>query len=321
MITEILKYIILKKKSVFNQIIKKNVVNSRSTSVLLETSTNFAELNSFEFCSNLAQACRIEFISNQNQTNYRLTTRAESRQLITRLNIASMFVAIFYHLNNRLHRCQNVQCFSLIIFIIIEKLARRAKIKTVCSKLNALTKLTMNQVLEKFLKKFHDLKKVFDRSKVFQLSSYKFYDHKIELKNSQSQMSKNRIYQMLISKLMKTKKYLEKNFKKKFISFNTAFYASSIFFIVKFNESLHFCVDYRKLNAIIKKNQYSIFLIEETLIRVMNCKYLIKLNIIVVFNKLRMHSNNENLIIFVIFMKVYKYHVLSFDLMNKSASY
>ena len=232
-----------------------------------------------------------------------------------------MSAAIFYRLNNRVHRRQNVQCFFLIIFIIIEKLARRAKIKTTCSELNTLTKLTMNQVLEKLFKEFHDLKEVFDRSKVFQLPSHRPYDHKIELKSSQSQMSKSRVYQMSISKLMKTKKYLKENFKKKFINLNIAFYVSSILFAAKFNESLRFCVDYRKLNVIIKRNRYSISFIEETLVRVINCKYLTKLNIIVVFNKLRMHSNNENLIIFVIFMKVYKYHVLSFDLTNEPASY
>ena len=143
-ITETLKYIILKKWSVFNQIIKGSVVDSRSISALLEASTNFVELNSFESCSDLAQACRVEFVSNQNQTSHRLTIRAESRQLITRLNIVPMFVAVFYRLSNRVHHCQNVQCFFLIIFIIIEKLARRAKIKTACSEFNALTELTMN---------------------------------------------------------------------------------------------------------------------------------------------------------------------------------
>ena len=134
-------------------------------------------------------------------------------------------------------------------------------------------------------------------------------------------MSKSRVYQMSTLKLMKIKKYLKENFKKRFINFSTAFYISSILFAAKFNESFRFCVDYRKLNVIIKKNRYSIFFIEETLVRVMNCKYLTKLNIIAVFNKLRMHSNNENLIIFVTFMRVYKYHVLSFDLTNESASY
>ena len=184
-ITETFKYIILKKKSVFNQVIKENAVDSRSTSALLETSTNSAELNSFESRSDLAQTCRVESVSNQNQTNYRLATRAEPRQLTIYLNIASMFAAAFYRLSNWAHRRQNVQCFSLIIFIIIEELARRAKTKTACSKFNALTKLMMNQVLEKLLKEFHDLKETFDRSKAFQLSSHRFYDHKIELKDSQ----------------------------------------------------------------------------------------------------------------------------------------
>ena len=179
----------------------------------------------------------------------------------------------------------------------------------------------MNQVLEKLFKEFHDLKEAFDRSKAFQLSPHRLYDHKIELKDSQFQMSKSRVYQMSTPKLMKTKKYLKKNFKKKFISLNIVFYVSSIFFAAKLNESFRFCVDYRKFNAIIKKNRYSIFFIEEILVKVISCKYLTKLNIITVFNKLRMHLNNENLIIFITFMKVYKYHVLFFDLTNESASY
>ena len=312
MITEIPKYIILKKESVFNQVIKESAVDSRSISVLLEISTNSAELDSSGSRSDLAQACRVESVSNQNQTG---------RQLVIRLDIAPMSVAVFYRLSNRVHRRQNVQCFSLIIFIIIEKLARRAEIKTTYSELNALTELTMDQVLEKLLKEFHDLKEAFDRSKAFQLPPHRFYDHKIELKGSQSQMSKSRVYQMSISKLMKTKKYLEENLKKEFISFSIAFYVLSIFFAAKFNESFRFCVNYRKFNVIIKKNRYSISFIEEILVRVMNCKYLTKLNIIAVFNKLRMHSNSENLIIFVTFMKIYKYHVLPFDLTNESASY
>ena len=232
-ITKTFKYIIFKKRSVFNQIIKESAVDSRSISALLETSTNSVELDLFESYSDLAQTCQIKFVSNQNQTNHRLTTRAEPHQLITRLNIAPMSVAAFYHLSNRVHRRQNVQCFSLIIFIIIEELARRAKIKTACSKLNTLTELTMNQVLEKLFKEFHDLKEAFDRSKASQLPSHKFYDHKIELKNSQFQMSKNRVYQISIFKLMKTKKYLEKNLKKEFISLSTAFYVSSILFAAK----------------------------------------------------------------------------------------
>ena len=120
---------------------------------------------------------------------------------------------------------------------------------------------------------------------------------------------------------MKTKKYLEKNFKKKFINSSFVFYVSSILFAAKFNEEFRFCVNYRKLNAIIKRNRYSISFIEKIFVKIMNCKYLTKLNIIAVFNKLRIHSNSENLIIFIIFMNVYKYHILSFDFTNELVNY
>ena len=56
------------------------------------------------------------------------------------------------------------------------------------------------------------------------------------------------------NKLQKIKKYLEKNLKKKFISFNSILYALSILFVVKSNKSLRFCVNYRKLNVVTKRN-------------------------------------------------------------------
>ncbi len=46
-----------------------------------------------------------------------------------------------------------------------------------------------------------------------------------------------------------------------------------------------------------------------------------QLNIIVAFNKLHMHSDNEDLTIFIIFFNSYKYHVMLFELINKSTFY
>ena len=69
-------------------------------------------------------------------------------------------------------------------------------------------------------------------------------------------------------KLQKIKKYLKENLKKKFITFSKAFYASLILFIKKKDDNLRFCVNYRKLNALIKRNHYLIFLINEVLIKI-----------------------------------------------------
>ena len=70
---------------------------------------------------------------------------------------------------------------------------------------------------------------------------------------------------MFENKLQKIKKYLEKNLKKEFISFSSTLYTLSILFVVRSHKSLRFCVNYRKLNVVIKQNQYSILLIKETL--------------------------------------------------------
>ncbi len=126
---------------------------------------------------------------------------------------------------------------------------------------------------------------------------------------------------MSTHKLLEIKKYLKKNLKKDFISSSSILFAFLVLFVAKSNEELRFCVDYRKLNALIRQNQYLISLIKKTLIRVMNYKYLIKLNIIIAFNKLRMHLNSENYITFVIFIRVYKYYVLLFDLINELTNY
>jgi len=126
---------------------------------------------------------------------------------------------------------------------------------------------------------------------------------------------------MSTHKLLEIKKYLKKNLKKDFISSSLTFFAFLVLFVAKSNEELRFYVNYRKLNALTCRNQYSISLIKKTLTRVMSCKYLIKLNIIVAFNKLRIHLDSKNYITFVISMKVYKYHVLFFDLTNELTSY
>ena len=98
-------------------------------------------------------------------------------------------------------------------------------------------------------------------------------------------------------------------------------FVSFVLFVIKFNKKLRFYINYRKLNALIKRNRYFIFLIEKTLIPIISCKYLTKLNIIVAFNKLRMHFKSKDFIILVIFIKVYKYYVLLFELINDFVSY
>ena len=153
-----------------------------------------------------------------------------------------------------------------------------------------------------------------------QLSLHHFYDHKIKLINEEM-LLQSKLYQMFNHKLQKIKKYLIKHLNKKFIFFSFASYILLILFIEKKDESLRFYIDYRKFNALIKWNHYSLFLIDETLAHIQESKYLTQLNIIAAFNKLHMHSDSKDLTVFIIFFNLYKYHVMLFKLINESIFY
>ena len=90
---------------------------------------------------------------------------------------------------------------------------------------------------------------------------------------------------------------------------------------MKINEDLRFCVDYRKLDVMIKRNRYSLLLIKEIIEKIIKCKYFIRLNIITTFTKFRIHFDSENYMTFITTLNAYKYHVLSFNLINDLSSF
>ncbi len=123
------------------------------------------------------------------------------------------------------------------------------------------------------------------------------------------------------NKLQKIKEYLNENLSKNFITSSKILYFSLVLFALKINDDLCFCVNYRKLNVIIKRNRYSLSLIDEMIDKIVDCKHLTRLNIIFTFNKLHMHLNSENYMIFIIALEAYKSKILSFELTNDSISF
>ncbi len=206
-----------------------------------------------------------------------------------------------------------------IFFLIISEINKALSLVEDFTKLNEIISvMSLNELKKKLLIVYHDFLNVFDREKITQLSLHWSYNHKIELKE-ENQLSRSRLYFMLSYKLQKIKEYLKENLKKKFIILSKASFASSILFVKKKDDSLCFCMNYWKLNALIKRDRYSILLIDEVLAQIQDSKYLTWLNIIVTFNKLRMSSESEDLTTFVTFFDVYKYKVMLFKLINESA--
>ncbi len=206
-----------------------------------------------------------------------------------------------------------------IFFLIISEINKAFSSVEDFAKLNEMIfVMSLNELKKKLLIVYHDFLNVFDKEKTTQLSLHQSYNHKIELEE-ESQSFRSWLYFMLSYKLQKIKEYLKENLKKKFITFSKASFASSILFVKKKDNSLCFCMNYQKLNALIKRNRYSILLIDEVLAWIQGSKYLTWLNIIIIFNKLCMSSESEDLTTFVTFFNVYKYKVMLFELINESA--
>jgi len=232
------------------------------------------------------------------------------------MNIAMIETAAYKSLVKRL----NVTTFMIII-TKIDQLLKTARNKSENVNLQELShEEILKEVKAKLSLKYHDYLDVFNWAMTDQLFSYHLYDHKIELIDERTS-SWSHLYHMSDYKLQKMKNYLIKHSNKDFISSSSALYASLILFIKKKDDSLRFCVDYRKLNALIKWDRYLLLLIDKTFACIQDSRYLTWLNIIVVFNKLRMHSSSEYLTIFITSFDFYKYHMMSFKLINDSTFY
>jgi hypothetical protein len=103
---------------------------------------------------------------------------------------------------------------------------------------------------------YHGFLDVFSKKKVDTLSSHRKHDHRIELeKDHESDHEYASLYNSSEEELLLIKKYFKEHLNKDFIESSTASYASLILFAKKSDDELRFCVDYKKLNVIIRKNK------------------------------------------------------------------
>lgn len=117
--------------------------------------------------------------------------------------------------------------------------------------------------------------------------------------------------------LIDPKSKLSKWYWKRLGMSSIASYASLVLFARKPGGGLRFCVDYQKLNAIIEKDRYPIALIAETIARLSKAKLITKIDIIHAFNRIRMHSKeDEGLTTFRTKYGTSKYLVILFGLTN-----
>jgi len=201
-------------------------------------------------------------------------------------SIQNINVAFFQMLMNQ-SKWNHIEIFAMFI----KDIDREIVYNTQCN-LNVLnvfftdeTAQNLKNIKVKLSSKYQKFLNIFNWAQANKLSSHHSYDHKIEL-TSDAALSWCQAYWMSFYKLQKVKKYQNENLFKEFIISSKVLYFSLVLFTLKANEDLWFCVNYWKLNAIMKRNRYSLSLINKMIDKIVDCKHLTQLNIISTFNKL-----------------------------------
>ena len=115
-------------------------------------------------------------------------------------------------------------------------------------------------------------------------------NHTFTLEKGKNGQKKNPLwgplYRITRDELLILRKTLNELLDKEFIRTNNSPVKAPVLFVKK-KGGLRFCVDYRGLNNITRKNQYPLPLIKETLSGISKARYFTKLDITAVFHKIR----------------------------------
>jgi transposase InsO family protein len=129
------------------------------------------------------------------------------------------------------------------------------------------------------------------------------------------------LYKQSEEELRAAKEYITKNLAQGFIEPSDAAFASPILVVRMPDGRLRVCIDYRKLNALTKKDRYPLPLIDEILQRIGKAKFFTKLDIRQGFHRIRMHPDSEDLTTFRTRYGSFKYKVMPFGVTNGPATF
>jgi hypothetical protein len=121
--------------------------------------------------------------------------------------------------------------------------------------------------------------------------------------------------------LLILKKTLSELLNKNFIKVSNSPAAVSILFVKKPGKGLRFCIDYKKLNEITRKDRYPFLLITETLRSLARAKWLTKLDVSSAFYKIRIRKGDKWKTAFRTRYGLYKWLIISFSLTRASVTF
>ncbi len=142
--------------------------------------------------------------------------------------------------------------------------------------------------------------------------------HFIDLMKSKMFCIKS-IYKMIQDEFIAIQNYLDSALKKKWIHLLSSFAETFVLFVKKLNESLCLCMNYHDLNEITVKNNYSLFLLSETLNCFVHARHFIKIDICNIYHCIWICKSDEWKTTFYTCYDQFEYQMMLFKLINASA--
>jgi hypothetical protein len=173
---------------------------------------------------------------------------------------------------------------------------------------------------------FHEFLDVFDRTEADKLPPQrgKGVDHEIELLQQDGkdpEVPWGPLYNMSRDELLVLRKTLTELLDKSFIRVSNSSAAAPVLFVRKPGGGLRFCVDYRGLNKITRKDRYPLPLIYETLRNIGRAKWYTKLDMIAAFHKIRITEGDEWKTAFRTRYGLFEWMVTPFGLANAPSTF
>ncbi|MBW0505015.1 hypothetical protein O181_044730 [Austropuccinia psidii MF-1] len=164
---------------------------------------------------------------------------------------------------------------------------------------------------------YHQYLDVFSKVKAEKPPPYHTCDHHIKLEGSLPPVEV--IYSLSNQESDTLRAYISENVEKGFIQPSSSSTGAPFLFVKKKDGGLHLCVDYRKLNAVTRKNKYPVPPMNQLLTVFNGSSIFSKIDLHGAYNLLRIKEGDEHLTCFRAKYGSYEYLVMPFGLTNAPA--
>jgi hypothetical protein len=179
----------------------------------------------------------------------------------------------------------------------LKKMVREAKVALILTGSSAAQQTSNSEVndtskQDAFPPEYENYADIFSTEQAGLLLPHHNLEHRIKLENGKMPFF-GPIYALAEKEQQELRKYLETNLQRNLIRYSRSLTSAFIFFVPKKNGKLRLCVNYKKLNQIIKKNRNALPFISKVLDKLGSAKIFTKLDLKDAYHRLRIKENDE----------------------------